>query len=81
MSGPDSERAADRDDLADMICRVIRREQDGAQVRLVTLAGRHFAVRSSMSRASRFNASRERTHDAMLSVQASWLGGAGSFGQ
>ena len=41
VSGPDTEGTADRDELADMICRVIRGEQDGAEIRLVPFAGRH----------------------------------------
>ena len=33
--------AADRDDLADVVSGVIRGQQDGAEIRLVCLAGGH----------------------------------------
>ena len=76
---PDAERAAQRDELADVIRRVIGDEQDGAQIRLVALAGRnlsrsglrHHAPAPSSSRATRVN-------DAMLSFHAASLGGSGA---
>jgi hypothetical protein len=38
---PNTQRAADGDELADMIGGVIDHEQDGAEIRLGTLAGRN----------------------------------------
>ena len=79
---PDTERTADRDELADVVGGVIGGEQDGAQIRLVSFAGRNLRgqILRLHGRAVSVPRASARTTRA-LSAHAFWLGGAGSLGQ
>ena len=80
-SGPDTERTADRDELTDVVGGVIGGEQNGTQIGLVVLAGRHLRrqIVDLAGQPLQFFARSRVRRDA--SAQALSFGGVGSFGQ